>query len=158
MNMKTALRGFVAILLIVGVASCGGIGSKSENPNQPNMRDEEPRESTIFDLFENSANPNTTVEVNKYIWAASLEVLNFLPIQEIDPFTGIIVTGYGIPPGGRQSYRAAIYIHDPALDARSLNLALQTKGGRAVSVETQRAIEDAILTKARQLRQIDGKL
>lgn len=114
--------------------------------------------STIWDLFRDTDNPNTTVEVNKYIWQASLEVLNFLPIESVDPFTGVIVTGYGRPPGGGRAYRATIYVQDPALDARSLKVALQGQGGGSVAPETVRAIEDAILTRARQLRVRDSKL
>jgi hypothetical protein len=113
---------------------------------------------SIWDLFTNSDNPNTTVEVNKYIWAASLDILSFLPVQSVDPFTGVIVTGYGTPPGGGRSYRATVLVQDPALDARSLKLSLQTRGGASVSRDTQRAVEDAILTRARQLRIQDSKL
>lgn len=119
---------------------------------------EDERRSTIWDLFTNSDDPNTTVEVNKYLWQASLEVLNFLPIESVDPFTGVIVTGYGAPPGGGRAYRATVYVQDPALDARSLRVALQARGGSAVSTETARAIEDAILTRARQLRIRDANL
>jgi hypothetical protein len=114
--------------------------------------------STLFDLFKNSDNPNTTVEVNKYLWQASLDILNFLPIESVDPFTGVIVTGYGTPPGGGRAYRATIYVQDPALDARSLKLAMQTKGGGAVAPDTVRAIEDAIMTRARELRIQDSNL
>jgi Domain of unknown function (DUF3576) len=114
--------------------------------------------SSVFDLFSNSDDPNTTVEVNKYIWQASLEVLNFLPIESVDPFTGVIVTGYGRPPGGGRAYRATIYVQDPALEARSLKIAMQSQGGGTVSQETVRAVEDAILTRARQLRVRDSKL
>ena len=114
--------------------------------------------STIWDLFSNADDPNTTVEVNKYIWQASLEVLNFLPIESVDPFTGVIVTGYGRPPGGGRAYRATVYVQDPALYARSLKLALQGQGGASVAPETVRAVEDAILTRARQLRVRDSRL
>jgi hypothetical protein len=115
-------------------------------------------DSTVFDLFDGGDDPNTTVEVNKYIWQASLEVLNFLPIESVDPFTGVIVTGYGRPPGGGRAYRATVYVQDPALDARSLKIAMQSQGGGPVSQETVRAVEDAILTRARQLRVRDSKL
>lgn len=117
----------------------------------------QPGGSTIWDLFENNEDPNITVEVNKYIWNASLDVLNFLPIETVDPFTGVIVTGYGTPPGGGRAYRATIYVQDPALDARSLRLALQTRNG-PVSADTVRAVEDAILNRARQLRIADSNL
>lgn len=115
------------------------------------------RKSTIWDLFRNADDPNTTVEVNKYIWVAALDVLSFLPIESVDPFTGVIVTGYGTPPGGGQAYRATIYVQDPALDARSLKLSLQTRSG-PVDPETLRAVEDAILSRARELRIADSRL
>lgn len=114
--------------------------------------------STIWDLFRKGDDPNITVKVNKYIWEAALDVLNFLPIEQVDPFTGVIVTGYGRPPGGGQAYRATIFVQDPALDARSLKLAMQTQGGGAVDPATIRAVEDAILTRARELRIADGRL
>jgi hypothetical protein len=115
------------------------------------------KRSKFLDLFRNNADPNVTVEVNKYLWQASLEVLDFLPIQSVDPFSGVIVTGFGTPPGGGRAYRATIYVQDPALDARSLKVALMSKSG-PVDVETARAVEDAILTRARQLRIRDSKL
>lgn len=95
-----------------------------------------------------------SVAVNRYLWAASLDVLSFLPVQEADPFTGVIATGYGRPPGGGRAYRATIHISDPAMDARALNLSLLTKSG-PVAAETVRAVEDAILSRARQLRIAD---
>jgi hypothetical protein len=97
------------------------------------------------------------VAVNRYLWSASLDVLSFLPVQTADPFTGVISTGYGTPPGTGRAYRATIQVTDPALDARSLNVALQTRSG-PVAIETQRAVEDAILSRARQLRIADGAL
>ncbi|MEO0753139.1 MAG: DUF3576 domain-containing protein [Pseudomonadota bacterium] len=105
--------------------------------------------SSLFDIFRDGG---TKVKVNRFLWTASLQVLDFLPVENADPFTGVISTGFGRPPGGGQVYRATILISDPALDARSLNVALQTRGGAAVSTATQRAVEDAILTRARQLR------
>lgn len=112
----------------------------------------------ILDLIRGSQDPNVSLEVNKYLWNASLDVLNFMPVEAADPFTGTIALGYGRPQGGGAAYRATVYITDPALDARSLRIALQGAGGRAVSTKTARAVEDAILTRARQLRIADGKL
>ena len=164
MTFTAVARAGVAILALTGMAACsGGSGSGpfSGGGSGAAKRDFRPpaeeRGSTIWDLFGNRDDPNTTVEVNKYIWNASLDVLNFLPIESVDPFGGVIVTGYGSPPGGGGAYRATIYVQDPALDARSLKVALMTRSGPA-SPETVRAIEDAILTRARQLRVADGKL
>lgn len=97
------------------------------------------------------------VAVNRYLWAASLDVLSFLPVESADPFTGVITTGFGTPPGGSRAYRATVQVSDPAMDARSLNLSLLTTSG-PVALETQRAVENAILDRARQLRIADGAL
>ena len=177
MNLQRVARIALATGLVAVLSACGGGGlfnrdrdlSMEEQMTRKERADaqraaieaatgEERKGSTLWDLFSDADNPNTTVVVNKYIWQASLEVLNFLPIESVDPFTGVIVTGYGRPPGGGRAYRATIYVQDPALDARSLKLALQGQGGGAVAPETVRAVEDAILTRARQLRVRDSKL
>ena len=145
----------IALLLCASVAACGGNRPATRSVSDPRPDDDT---TTIWQVFGNRENPNTAVSVNKYLWNASLEVLNFLPVQSVDPFTGVIVTGYGTPPGGGRSYRATIQISDPALDARSLKLSLQGAGGGAVAPDTVRAVEDAILTRARQLRVRDGRL
>ncbi len=166
MTLQNVTKIAVVLMLLVGLASCGKKQSadfqpedSSSSPPEPFNRGtagSQPGQSTIWDIF----GPNTvdqTVKVNRFIWNASLDVLSFLPVKSVDPFTGVIVTGYGTPPGGGRAYRATIYIKDPALDARSLNVALQTRNG-PVSAATARAIEDAILSRARQLRIADNKL
>ena len=153
---------FLAIAAISGLAACGdGSGRNAQHPSDRDADDIRAGagESTggVTTLFKGNADPNVTIKVNKYIWTASLEVLNFLPVEAADPFTGIISTGYGTPPGGGRAYKATIYVQDPALDARSLNISLRTRSGVA-SADTVRAVENAILTRARQLRMRDGKL
>ena len=103
----------------------------------------------LGDLFKSGG--DEIGSVNKYLWQASLEVLNFLPINSADPFSGIIVFGKGKAPGSSQSYDATVYISDPALDARSLNVTVRSSNG-TVSSEAKREIERAILSRARQLR------
>ena len=89
--------------------------------------------------------------VNRYLWQASIEVLSFLPIKSADPFSGIVVFGKGKAPGSSQIYDATVYINDPALDARSLNITIRSANG-SISTEAKRQIESAILSRARQLR------
>jgi len=150
MTFSSVTRLGITLLTVASLTACSGT-------KQPAAPKEEERQSTIWDLFGNKDDPNSTVAVNKYIWNASLEILNFLPIESVDPFGGVIVTGFGTPPGGGAAYRATIYVQDPALDARSLKLSLVTRNGPA-STATVNAVEDAILTRARQLRIADGKL
>ena len=103
----------------------------------------------LGDLFKSGG--DEIGSVNKYLWQASLEVLNFLPINSADPFSGIIVFGKGKAPGSSRSYDATVYISDPALDARSLSVTVRSSNG-TVSSAAKREIESAILSRARQLR------
>ena len=165
MIRRTLSRISLALALAGVLAGCGAIrnlGTEATarpdtytNANNPQNIETDPN-NTIWSIFRNNRAENK-VAVNKYLWSASLEVLSFLPVQSIDPFTGVIVTGYGTPPGGGRAYRATVLIDDPALDARSLNVALQTRGGRPVNRETARAVEDAILSRAREMRIADNK-
>ncbi len=149
----------VALMCVLLIASCGGFKNVKVDPEARKIEsgpDANPVQSgtSIFDAFKGDGSAG--VKVNRFLWTASLDVLDFLPVQSADPFTGVITTGYGRPPGGGKAYRATILISDPALDARSLNVALQSKGG-PVSAGTQHAVEDAILSRARQLRIQAGK-
>ena len=160
MSKLNSAKPIVAITAALTLAACGGGfgpgGSSSAGnlpPNHPESITQ--KGSSIWDIFKPS-NVGTNVKVNKYIWNASLQTLNFLPVESVDPFSGVITTGYGRPPGGGRAYRATILVSDPALEARSLNVALHTRNG-PVSVATSRAVEDAILARARQLRVADSR-
>ncbi|WGH77360.1 DUF3576 domain-containing protein [Jannaschia ovalis] len=167
MPRTTAITAIGGLALVTLLGGCGGsifgqdrdtrIANQSNPTAELRARRANSRQSSVFDLFEVNDDPNVTLEVNRYLWAASLDVLSFMPVANADPFSGIIQFGYGTPPGGGRAYQATVYVQDPALDARSLNVALRTRGG-PVSRETQRAIEDAILTRARQLRIRDSTL
>jgi hypothetical protein len=154
-------RTIVLSMAVLSLAACSNQteeGDKKDAPwykkitSTPTAKE---KEKKIWDLLRDTK-PEQITKVNQYIWRAALEVLVFLPVGSVDPFSGVIVTGYGKPPGGDRAYRATIFVSDPALDARSLKLSLQTKSG-PVSLPTQRAVEDAILTRARQLRKEAGR-
>lgn len=163
MTANSVTRLSLAFLVAALVAGCGG----GFNTGAPTVEDPDASggpislrtapNNSVRSILARRGTEEQVVKVNRYIWAASLEVLNFLPVQSVDPFTGVIVTGFGTPPGGGREYRATVLIDDPALDARSLNVALQSRGGPVTSATT-RAVEDAILSRARELRIADNKL
>ena len=167
--MTSFLRLFTALLIAaLVVTACGSSQSVTQTTYDPNVigsgdqfdRDSDgdnPDRETIWDIFGSNARQEVTVKVNKYLWAASIDTLSFLPITTVDPFTGVIVTGYGTPPGGSRAYRATVHVKDPSLSPRALSVSLQTRSGPA-NPATTRAVEDAILQRARQLRIADDKL
>jgi hypothetical protein len=138
----------VACLALLAACENATLDNEAMRVEGGRERDVSPGDGSILDIFRG---PGDTVKVNRFLWTASLQVLDFLPVEAADPFTGVITTGFGTPPGGGQAYRATVLISDPALDARALNVALQSRSG-PVDAATERAVEDAILNRARQLR------
>ena len=146
----------LATFPILVACSSGGSNSDATAIKPRALASEGDSRSTIWDVT-NRDLKTTPVKVNRYIWQASLEVLDFMPIETIDPFSGVIVMGYGTPPGGKTKYEATVLVTEPALDARTLRVSLRTPSGPA-DPETMRALEDAILSRARQLREADAQL
>ncbi len=161
--MSRYLRLILSGVLVFSLTACGGgglfKGKEGKKDEKAGLLASEAADDqgSLFDLFSNADDPNITIGVNKYIWNATLDVLSFLPVEAADPFSGVIVMGWGRPKGSSRNYRATVYIQDPALDARSLRVALVSRAGPA-NRDTVRAIEDAILTRARQMRIADSKL
>ena len=101
------------------------------------------------------------IGVNSFLWRASLDTMSFMPLSSADPFGGVIITDWYSPPETPEDrFRMTIYILDRRLRADGLKVAVfrQQRAGAAewrdASVDSQTAIqlENAILTRARQLR------
>lgn len=99
--------------------------------------------------------------VNRYLWAASLETLDFLPVSSADPIAGLIITDWYVNPEATQErFKTTVYILDSALRADALRVSVfrqqRDETGAwidaSVNPATGREIENAILTRARQLR------
>lgn len=105
--------------------------------------------------------------VNSFLWRASLETMEFMPIQSADPFGGVITTDwYASPEAPEERFKANIYILDANLRADALKASIfkqvNSSGSwtdAAVDADTGRQIENAILTRARELyiATVDGR-
>jgi hypothetical protein len=102
-----------------------------------------------------------SLPVNKFLWQASLDTLGFLPLASTDPFTGVIATDWGAAPNQPgERFKVTAYMLSPTLAASSLRVAVyrEVRDGSgawmpaAVDPATPRKLEDAILTRARQIR------
>jgi Domain of unknown function (DUF3576) len=101
------------------------------------------------------------IGVNSFLWRASLDTISFMPLDQIDPFGGVIVTDwYANPEQPDERFQVTVYILDTRLrgDALSVRVFRQehNEAGEwvdaTVTPQTGIDIENAILTRARQLR------
>ena len=70
--------------------------------------------------------------VNSFLWRASLETLNFMPLEQVDPFGGVIVTDwYASAEAPNERFKANVYILDTNLRADALKTSIfkQTRSG-----------------------------
>ncbi|MCH8521989.1 DUF3576 domain-containing protein [Glycocaulis sp.] len=106
--------------------------------------------------------PEAGIGVNTFLWRASLDTLSFMPLSQIDPFGGVIITDwFSNPEAPDERFKATVYILDSRLRADALSVQLFRQERRAdtgdwvdatVDPATRIQIENAILTRARQLR------
>ena len=101
------------------------------------------------------------IGVNSYLWRASLDTVSFMPLQSADPFGGVIITDWYAPPdAGAERFKVNIFILDRALRSDGVRAKIfkqqrDADGGwvdARIDDKLDRQLEDAILTRARELR------
>ncbi|MBP2229878.1 DUF3576 domain-containing protein [Azospirillum agricola] len=171
MRRLTALR-LVPVLLAasVTVAGCSSWGGKTETVEEQ-MKNKDYKFGSLLgtdgglNLFgknkrggeQDSANG---LSVNSFLWRASLDTLSFMPIASADPFGGVILTDWYTPPDSpNERFKVNLYILDRQLRADGVRVSVfkQQRNGSEwrdanVGPETAGTLEDAVLTRARQLR------
>src|SRR5262249_55491921 len=101
-----------------------------------------------------------TLGVNGYLWRATLDTLNFMPLASADPYGGVVITDwYANPEKPDERLKATVYILDTRLRADGISASVfketYTNGAwqaASVSPDTNVALENAILSRARDLR------
>ena len=167
-------RRMLAIAAVLGLGLTLGacnfdLGGEAKYPvprqkgqNQP-VYEEEPGvfgEGGIFgpDLPEDQGGGG--IGVNNLLWRASLDTVSFMPLVSADPFGGVIITDWYTPPSAPdERFKVNIYILGRALRADGIRASVfrqQNQGGgwvdAPVALNTSTDLENAILTRARQMR------
>ena len=170
------IRGLTALSMVCVTAfmlsACEGTGYEPGQPEleaDPIWREGEER-NTIFGkgglvLFNTEddkahAERGGGIGVNSFLWRASLDTISFMPVNSADPFGGVIITDWhAAPETPGERFKLNVYILGRTLRADGVRVAVfrQIQDGNGwrdapVAARTDTRIEDAILTKARQLR------
>ena len=102
----------------------------------------------------------TGIQVNAYLWRATLDTLSFMPLVSADPFGGVIITDWYSPPATPdERFKANAYILSQQMTANAIQISLfhqvQQNGqwvNAAVDPNTVSGLEDRILSRAADLR------
>lgn len=103
----------------------------------------------------------TTIGVNSFLWRASLETLNFMPLAQVDSAGGVIVgEWYQNPQAPNERVKLTVAILDGALRADAVQVSAQREiftenrwMAAPVRAGTVQRLEEIILERARSLRQ-----
>lgn len=170
--MKRSTATTVVVILALGGMALAGCASKKGPPpvsapkSTAAVEDSEKDDPNWLRLFGRKAPKAATdnplaIGVNAYLWRASLDVLNFMPLASADPYGGLIVTDWYVNPEKTdERFKVNVYILDTRLRADGVNVSVnrQVKGADGAwvnaptSAQTESAMEDAILARARGLR------
>jgi len=118
-----------------------------------------------FNLFgggkkKTDAQGGTGIGVNSYLWRASLDTVSFMPLTSADPFGGVIITDWYVPPQTPgERFKVTVYILDRTLRADGLRVGVfrQVRQGESwidqpAAPNTATTMENAILQRAREFR------
>ncbi len=100
------------------------------------------------------------ITVNSYLWRASLDTVSFMPLASVDPFGGVILTDwYSDADKPNERYKLNVFVIGSQLRSDAIRVsAFQQKQSRGkwkdvkIGASVATKIEDAILTRARQIR------
>ena len=159
-EIKRGVTTGVLVLSLTALAACSSGGSARTFQTQESG-------GGGFSLFGGGKKSSSTnagqpaIGVNGYLWRATLDTLSFMPLASADPYGGVIITDWFVNPDQpNERFKATVYILDSRLRADGLNVAVfkQVKDAQgnwtdaASAGQTETDLENAILTKARQLR------
>lgn len=114
-----------------------------------------------FQLGKGGKEDTSPIRVNTYLWRGTLKTLAFMPIQSADPFGGVILTDWYVPPANpKQRFKVTVVILSGQLRSDGLQVQVfsQEKNGKegwkdAISNPIlKRHFEESILLQARELK------
>jgi hypothetical protein len=163
------LHTLLACVCAVSLAACAGDIKPPEQNPLPQDTKAGPglfsgESGNILDAFRPSTGDGMgtggSLNVNGYLWRASLEAVSFLPVVQADSAGGVIVTDwYTSPETPNERVKLNVYVLGRTLRPESLRVAVfkqvrdkDTWVNAAASDSTARRLEDTILTRARTLR------
>src|SRR5580765_4928081 len=98
--------------------------------------------------------------VNSFIWRATLDTLNFMPLASADPVGGVVISDwFAAPDKPNEHMKVTVYILDRRLraDAVKVSVFRQVRAENGwvdaqINPDTGVKLENAILARARELR------
>ena len=162
--MPKILRHFAFLLIaptFLHLGGCSGLDIRSPEPEKKpvSVLTGKPQGTPIGELFGDKGRTGG-MPVNALLWRAALDIVSFVPLDDVDTFGGSIVTDWYVPedePNRRLKLAAFVVGLELRSDAIQVRAYVQTHDGNGWTnagrdAELGRKLEDLILTRAREIR------
>ena len=162
MTMSIRIFGlFLIIPLVISLTGCSSLSFKKSEPKEApvSILTGKPQGTPVEELF-GQKKQSSGMPVNALLWRAALDIASFVPLDDVDTFSGSIVTEWYVPKDQRnRRIKLAVFVvglelRSDAIQVRAYvqnrNSSDWTNVGRDANLG--RKLEDLILTRARELR------
>tara|TARA_B100000900_G_scaffold250785_1_gene213670 strand:- start:1857 stop:2405 length:549 start_codon:yes stop_codon:yes gene_type:complete len=152
------------IIMIILISSC------STNPSSTNISSKEKTPGlftkdskkgiSLSDILNPDRDSNSSVNINGYLWRATLNVLSFMPLISSDAFGGVIVTDWYVKKNIKDKrMKITAYIKTSELRSNGIEVKVHVQklidnvwSDTVIDNNLASKIENNILSEARNLR------
>ncbi len=168
MTPRHMLQVIIILLVTIPLISCEKTVLEAEFPDNNTDGGGKSTELGVFgnlsitNLFKRKKQEkHPTLNINSFLWRASLDTVSFIPLSSADPIGGTIITEWHkTPDNPNERFKIIVYISSKVLRSNGINVKTfrQTRKNKTsewesdiVSPLTNQKLENKILQQARKL-------
>ncbi len=165
---------FIAVLAICSsLCACSKLNVKNDYPKTRQQKEED----RIGKLTGNgltfgkgnseSSSVSNQMNINTYLWRASIDQVNFMPLNSTDSLSGTIVTDwYSINDNSKERYKVNIYIFGKELASNALKVSVYKRiirdngswSNQYQDLNLAEKIKTKIIERARELKVLENEV
>ena len=157
---------YLFFILLATLTACSSTNSETKTPTEKKYEDgsfitgKSKAGISLSSLSQTSNNELSGIPVNALLWRASLDIVSILPIDDVDVFSGTLLTDwYSLPSNQNEQIKLAIFVLDKELRSDAIRVVVYVQSRQednwhdaGIDLELATKLEELILTRARELR------
>ena len=157
---------FLFLLFFLSFSACSSIEpasdkSKRNSDDKGSFITGKSEQGFTLDEIAGMSNQQATgIPVNALLWRASLDIASILPMEDIDVFSGTLLTDwYSMPSKPSEQIKMSIFVLDKELRSDAIRVVVYVQSRQeniwkdaGIDKELATKLEELILTRAREIR------
>ena len=157
---------YLFFILLATFTACSSTDPETKAPTEKKYKDgsfitgKSTAGMSLSSISQTSKNELGGIPVNALLWRASLDIASILPIDDVDVFSGTLLTNwYSLPSRQSERIKLAIFVLDKELRSDAIRVVVYVQSRQednwhdaGIDIELATKLEELILTRARELR------